>query len=164
MLLLDHWGGEDEWEIEFFDKFCAYLSTSKAFLSNFRWVKLFSCVDLRSKGLVVSRKNFNQFITAYFAAPTDHVQKLHIACTKIKCSDVSLNFECSSTIEQRYRSFKTINISGCQFVSKYKATPKALSHWLDESISEVPQLDPEPDTCFFKVGKLAFLESESILN
>ena len=150
VLLLDHWGDEGEWEIEFFDKFCAYLSTSQAFLSNFRWVKLFSCVDLGSKGLVVSQKNFNQLITAYFAAPTDHVQKLHIAHTKIKCSDIS--FERSPTIEQRYRSFKTIQISDCQFVSKYKATPKALSHWLGENISELPQSDPEPDTCFFKVG------------
>ena len=147
VLLLGHWGDEDEWEVEFFDKFCASLSTSQAFLSNFRWVKIFCYMDLGGKGLVVSRKNFNQLITAYFAAPTDHVQKLHIARTKIKCSDVS--FERSPMIEQRYRSFKT---SDCQFVSKYKATPKALSHWLGESISELPQSDPEPDICFFKVG------------
>ena len=150
VLLLDHWGYEGEWEVEFFDEFCAYLSSRQAFLSNFQFVKIFSCVDLGAKGLVVSRKNFNQLITAYFAAPTDHVQKLHIARTKIKCSDVS--FERSPTIEQRYRSFKTIQISDCQFVSKYKATPKAVSHWLGESISELPQSDPEPDTCFFKVG------------
>ena len=148
VLLLDHWGDEGEWEVEFFDKFCASLSSCQAFLSNFRLVKIFSWVE--SEGLVVSQKNFNLLITAYFAAPTDHVQKLHIARTKIKCSDVS--FERSPTIEQRYRSFKTIQISDCQFVSKYKATPKALSHWLGESISELPQSDPEPDTCFFKVG------------
>ena len=148
VLLLDHWGDEGEWEVEFFDKFCASLSSCQAFLSNFRLVKIFSWVD--SEGLVVSRKNFNQLITAYFAAPTDHVQKLHIAHTKIKCSDVS--YEHSPMIEQRYRSFKTIQISDCQFVSKYKATPKALSHWLGESISELSQSDPEPDTCFFKVG------------
>ena len=150
VLLLDHWAEIDEWEVEFFDEFCGYLSSCQAFLSNFRFVKIFSCAALGSKGLVVSRNNLNQLITAYFAAPTDHVQKLHIARTKIKCSDVS--FECSPMIEQRYRSFKTIQISDCQFVSKYKATPKALSHWLGESISELPQSDPEPDTCFFKVG------------
>ena len=149
VLLLCHWGDEDEWEVEFFDKFCAFLSTRQAFLSNFRWVKIFSDFDLGAKGLVVSQKNFNQLIAAYFAAPTDHVQKLHIARTKIKCSDVS--FERSPTVEQRYRSFKTIQTSDCQFVSKYKATPKALSHWLGENISELPQSDPEPDTCFFKV-------------
>ena len=148
VLLLRHWGVEYEWEVV--DKFCASLSTSQAFLSNFRWVKIFCNMDLGAKGLVVSRKNFNQLITAYFAAPTDHVQKLHIAHTKIKCSDVS--FERSPTIEQRYHSFKTIQISDCQFVSKYKATPKALSHWLGENISELPQSDPEPDTCFFKIG------------
>ena len=150
VLLLCHWGDEDEWEVEFFDKFCASLSTSQAFLSNFRWVKIFCNVYLGAKGLVVSQRNFNQLITAYFAAPTDHVQKLHINHTKIKCSDIS--FERSPTIEHRYRSFKTIQISDCQFVSKYTATPKALSHWLGESISELPHSDPEPDTCFFKVG------------
>ena len=149
VLLLYYWGDEGNWEIEFFDKFCAFLSTRQAFLSNFRWVKIFCYVDLGAKGLMVSRKNFNQLITAYFAAPTDHVQKLHITHTRIKCSDIS--FERSPTIEQRYRSFKSIQISDCQFVSKYKATPKALSRWLGESISELPQSDPEPDTCFFKV-------------
>ena len=148
VLLLDHWGDEDEWEVEYFDKFCTYLSSRQDFLSNFQLVKIFCWVE--SKGLVISRKNFNQLITAYFAAPTDHVQKFHIARTKIKCSDVS--FERSPTIEQRYHSFKTIQISDCQFVSKYKATPKALSHWLGESISEIPQSDSEPDTYFFKVG------------
>jgi hypothetical protein len=151
ILLLDHWGDEDEWEVEFFDKFCAYLSSCQAFLSNFRLVKIFSLWE--SNGLMVSRKNFNQLMTAYFAAPTDHMQKFHITHVKIKCSDVS--FECSPTIEQRYRSFKTIQMSDCQFVSKYKATPKALSHWLGESISELPQSDPkpiEPDTYIFKVG------------
>ena len=104
-------------------------------------------------GFVVSRKNFNQLISAYFAAPTDHVQKLHITLTKIKCSDVS--FECSPTIEQRYRSFKTVQMGDCQFVSKYKATPKTISHWLGESINELPQPDPKPvedHTYFFKVG------------
>ena len=71
--------------------------------------------------------------------------------TLLEPSDVS--FECSPTIEQQYRSFKTIQISDCQFVSKYKATPKSLSHWLGESIHELPQsAAPEPDVCFFKVG------------
>ena len=150
VLLLDHWGEEDEWEIEFFDEFCAVLSSCRTFLSNFRLLRILCSKLSDSKGLVISRKNFNQLITAYFAAPTDHVQKLHISRTKIKCSDVS--FECSPTIEQRYRSFKTIQISDCQFVSKYKATPKSLSHWLGESVSELPlPKSIEPDTYFFKV-------------
>ena len=137
VLLLDHWGEEDEWEVEFFDEFCSFLSSCQAFMSNFRLFKILSLMD--TKGLMVSRKNFNQLITAYFAAPTDHMQKLHISRTKIRCSDVS--FECSPTIEQRYRS-----------VSKYKATPKSLSHWLGESISELPlPTSVEAGTYFFKV-------------
>ena len=150
VLLLDHWGDDDEWEVKFFDEFCAFLPSCQTFLSNFRLLKILSLME--SNGLVVSRKNFNQLITAYFAAPTDHVQKLHITRTKIKCSDVS--FECSPIVEQRYRSFKTIQIGDCQFVSKYKATPKTLSHWLGENISELPQLDPkpnEPGTYCFKI-------------
>ena len=35
VLILDHWGEEDEWETKFFDKFCTYLSSCRAFLSNF---------------------------------------------------------------------------------------------------------------------------------
>ena len=147
VLILDHWGEEGEREVKFFDEFCALLSSCPEFLSHFQLLKIFS--SIRSNGFVVSRENFNQLITAYFAAPTDHVQKLHITRTKIKCSDLS--FECSPMIEQRYRCFKTIQMRDCQFVSKYKATPKVLSHWLgiDLSISELPQ--SEPDTCFFKV-------------
>ena len=152
VLILDHWGEEGEQEVNFFDEFCAILPSCQAFLSHFHLLKVFSLNSMRSNGFVVSQKNFNQLITAYFAAPTDHVQKLHITRTKIKCSDVS--FECNPTIEQQYRSFKTILISDCQFVSKYKATPlKSLSHWLDESISELLQsAAPESDVCFFKVG------------
>ena len=42
VLLLDHWGYEGEWEVEFLDKFCAYLSSCQGFLSKFRLVKIFS--------------------------------------------------------------------------------------------------------------------------
>ena len=106
VLILDHWGEEGEWEIKFFDEFCAVLSSCQAFLSHYRLLKVFS--SMRSNGLVVSQKNFNQLITAYFAAPTDHVQKLHITRTKIKCSDVL--FDCSPEIDQQYLTFRTVRV------------------------------------------------------
>lgn len=148
VLILDHWGDKGEREVKIFDEFCAFLSTCKAFLSNFRFLKIFS--SLHSNDFVVSRKNFNKLITAYFATPTDHVQKLQISHTEIKCSDIS--FECSPKIDQRYLAFKTIELVNCHFVSNHKATPQTISHWLGQGISELPQSDPkDPNTCFFKV-------------
>ena len=107
VLLLDHFPDDsEEWEpVEFFDKFCTFLCSYQTFLSRFRLLKIFSSLHL--KGFVVSQKIFNQLVIAYFAAPTDHMQRIHMDRTKIKCSDVS--FECSP-IEQRYRSFKTIQM------------------------------------------------------
>ena len=135
VLILDHWGEEGEWEVKFFNEFCAVLSSCQAFLSHFWLLKIFSL--MKSSGLLVSRKNFNKLMTAYLAAPTDHMQKLHITCTKIKCSDVL--FDCSPEIDQRYLAFKTVELGGCQFVSKYKATPQTVSHWLGQCISELSQ-------------------------
>ena len=54
-----------------------------------------------------------------------------------------------------YLDFKTVELDSCQFVSKYKATPQAISHWLGQGISELPRLDPrsvEPGVHYFKVG------------
>ena len=121
VLVLDHWGEDDEAETKFFDKFCTYLSSCRAFLSNFRLFKLLS--SMCSLGFVVSQKSFNQLISAYFAAPTDHMQKLEFTRTKIKCCDVSL--ECMPKIDQRYLPFKTIKFDHtCQFVSEYKPSPR----------------------------------------
>ena len=113
ILLWDHWGEDFEWEMEFLEEFCTYLPSCQSFLSNFQLLKILSTME--SKGFVVSRKNFNQLITAYFAAPTDHMQKLQITRAKIKCNDIS--YECSPRIDQRYLAFKTLELNDCQFVS-----------------------------------------------
>ena len=151
VLLLDHWGKHTELlEPKFFDEFCAYLSSNNAFLSRFQLLKILSSIE--SNEFVVSRKNFNKLIMAYFAAPTNHVQKLHITHTVIKCSDIS--YECSPEIDQRYLAFKTLELDDCQFVTKYEATPQAISRWLGQGISELPQSDRRPNipgAYFFKV-------------
>ena len=104
-----------------------------------------------SPRLAVRKKCFNQLIAAYFAAPTDHIQKLQFTETTIKCCDVS--YERIPELEQRYLPFKTIELVFCQFVSEYETSlPQAISHWLGRSISE---LDSDSvkyvDSCYFKV-------------
>ena len=153
VLILDHWGEDDEWEPEFFDEFCTYLSSCQSFLSTFRLFKLFS--SMCSLGFVVSRKNFNQLTAAYFAAPTNHMQKLEFTYTKIKCYDVS--FECMPKIDQRYLPFKTIKLDHtCQFVSEYKPSPQVISRWLGQNITELDSDSVKHvESCFFKVENKA---------
>ena len=84
VLLLDHFTDDsEEWEPdEFYDKFCTFFSC-QTFLSRFRLLKIFSSLYL--KGFIVSQKIFNQLVVAYFAAPTDNMQRIHMDRTKIKC-------------------------------------------------------------------------------
>ena len=147
VLLLDHWGEDDEWEVKCFDGFCAYLSTCQTFLSNFRFFKMLPTIF--SEGFVVSRKNFNKLIMAYFAAPTDHVQKMEFHMTKIQCNDVA--HECIQ-LDQRYLSFKTLKLDeSCEFVSAYKPTPQTISHWLGQSISLLDTDSSNTGSFSFKV-------------
>ena len=168
VLILDNWGIQGMQETEFFNEFIAYLCSYPKFLSNFRLFKILSTMS--GLGFTVSRENFNKFITTYFTAPTNHMQKLQITQAEIKCSNAS--FDCSPRVDQRYLAFKTIELDNCQFVSRYKATPQAIAHWLGQGISELPRFDPrpsEPGAHFFKVGdksdslpqKRKYSESES---
>ncbi len=148
VLLLDHWGEDDEWEVIFFDKFCAYLSTCQAFLSHFHLFKLLPTEF--SEGFVASRKNFNQLIAAYFAAPTDHVQKMEFHMTKILCCDIT--FECVPKFDHSYLPFKTVKLDeSCQFVSEYKPTPQTISHWLGQTINVLDTDSKDTGSCFFKI-------------
>ncbi len=108
ILILDHLGDEGKKEVKFYDDFCVLLSTCQAFLSNFQLHKIFRS-SIHSNGFVVSQKNFNKLVTAFFATPTYHVQKFLITCTEIKCSDVS--FECSPEIDQRYLDLRLSNLA-----------------------------------------------------
>ena len=151
VLILDNWGREGTWETEFFDEFIAYLCSYPKFFSNLRLFKILS--SMSGLGFTVSRENFNNLMTTFFTAPTDHMQKLQITQAKIKCSDIA--FECSPAIDQQYLAFKTVELDNCEFISKYKATPQAISHWLGQGISELPRLDPRPveaGVYYFKVG------------
>ena len=47
VLILDHWGEEGEWEVKFFNEFCAILPSCQAFLSRFHLLKVFSSNSMR---------------------------------------------------------------------------------------------------------------------
>ena len=150
VLLLDDWGEDDVWEKEFCNDFIAFLCSYPRFFSTFRMFKILC--SIAGDGFIISRENFNNLMTTYFTAPTDHMQKLQFTQAKILCSDIA--FECSPTIDQKYLDFKTVEFDSCQFVSKYKATPQAISHWLGQGISELPRLETwfsNPDAHFFKI-------------
>ncbi len=152
-LILDQWGEDGCWIS--LDDLCDFLTSQTTFLSKFRHLKINSSNSCRFLGFTVSRTNFNQLITAYFAAPTDHVQKLEFTQTKIKSYDISENCSCP-TVDQRYLQFKTIELcSLCQFVSEdgIDATPwpTTISNWLGQSISMLET--PYTWQYLFKVDK-----------
>ena len=135
---------EEEEDSECLDDFCTYLSSHPVFLSNFRILKI-----LNSEWRV-SRHCFNQLITSYFAAPTDHMQKMDFSSINIKCFDVAYDF--GPKIDQRYLSFKSIEFDCCKFTCEYEATPMAISHWLGQGIHEMKSIR-EHGACFFKVER-----------
>ena len=151
VLILDNWGIQGKWETQFFNEFIAYTCYFPKFFSNLKLFKVLSTMS--GLGFTISRENFNKFMTAYFTAPTNHTQKVHITQAEVQCNNVS--FECSPRIEQQYLAFKTAELDNCQFVSRYKATPKAITHWLGQGIIELSRLDPrpsDPGAYFFKIG------------
>ena len=147
MLILDQWGEDDDWQS--LDDLCDLLSSQPTFLSKFRQLTIHSSISLL--GFVVTQKNFNRLITAYFSAPTDHTQKLEFTHTKIKCYEISDDH--APTIDQSYLHFKTIELDNdCQFVSEYVAKPATISHWLGQGVCELKKAD-ERSSWLFKVDR-----------
>ena len=107
----------------------------------------------------MSQERFDQLISAYFAAPTDHMQRLEFSGTDVQCSDIS--DDCSPIVDQHYLQFKMINLDSlCQFVTidldgqcqfADSATPTTISSWLGQSVSE--QKSNREWDCLFKVNK-----------
>ena len=137
-------GFDDEEDCESLDEFCMFLSCHPTFLSNFRILKI-----LNSE-YGVSRHCFNQLISSYFAASTHHVQKIEFSLIRIRCSDVAYEF--GPKIDERYLSYKTIELNSCKFISEYESTPTAISHWLGQGIQQMKSAT-EHGSCFFKVEK-----------
>ena len=101
-LILDQWGEDSE--CLYLDDFCDFLSSQTSFLSKFRQLKIHSSNSCRFLGFKVSQERFDQLISAYFAAPTDHMQRLEFSGTDVQCSDIS--DDCSPIVDQHYLQFK----------------------------------------------------------
>ena len=156
-LVFNQWGEDNE---DFgLDDFCDFLPSQTLFLSKFRQLRIHSSNSCRFLGFRVSRESFNRLISAYFAAPTDHMQRFEFSCTMITHGNSS--DDCSPIVEQHYLQFKAINLSGCEFATidddgecqfKDNATPSAISNWLGQSISK--QETGRHWDCLFKVDKV----------
>ena len=55
-------------------------------------------------------------------------------------------------VDDRYLSYKTIELSCCKFISEYEATPTSISHWLGQGIREMESAEKH-GSCCFKVEK-----------
>ena len=101
------------------NNFVTFLSTQVSFLSHFRMLKILTNMS----EYTVLQENLNKLITAYFSAPTTHLQKIMIADTEIKSYDSDI----FPAIDHRYLQFKIIELEECHFVSKQKSTCKAIT-------------------------------------
>ena len=146
-LFIEGVNGLGEGEHHDLDEWCIYLSTQPTFLSKFRMLKIYSDSDC-----TVSRQCFNQLVTAYFAAPTDHVQKMAFFGMDIECYDAAYDFH--PKIDQRYLGLKFIEFQYSRFISEYEVTPTAITHWLGQDIHETKddrRFQKNPGSCSFKV-------------
>ena len=132
------------------NEFVTFLSTQVSFLSNFRLLKILTNLS----GHTVLQENLNKLVTAYFSAPTTHLQRMQITDTEIK----SFDGDAYPTIDQHYLRFKIIELEDCHFVSKQKSTCRAITQWLGRDISTLHvenSKDEKTNFCIFKVKEQA---------
>ena len=128
------------------NELCSELSNKWTLLSNLQILKIQKHHD-GCAGYFVSRENFDNLVSAYLSAPTNHPQKLHICDTIIKSEDTLL----PPKINSHYLHFKTMELDNCQFqvVSNRRATPRVIEcQWLGNDISV---LKSEDNSCSFKI-------------
>ena len=145
VFVLDNWMGDDD-EQTSLDNFFVFLSTQVSFLSRFRLFII--------NHYSILQETINKLISAYFSAPTTHLQKIRITGAKIKSYDDNV----PPVIDQRYLQFKTIELEGCYFVSKQKSTRRSIIQWLGQDISTLhaTAVEKEKDNfCIFKVKERA---------
>ena len=130
------------------DNFFMFLSTQVSFLSRFR---LFFIIGYFSN---VLQDALNKLISAYFSAPTTHLQKIRITDTRINSYDGD---NVPPVINQRYLQFKTIELEDCYFISKQESTRRAITQWLGQDISTLhATVEKKKDNfCIFKVKERA---------
>ena len=153
-LILDQWGEDDE--CFYLSDFCDTLSSQISFLSKLRQLTIRSTNSVRFPGFSVPRKSFNRLISAYSAAPTDHVQRLEFSLVRVDSRDDSIPE--SPVIDTHYLQFKTFKLEGCSFATldgdyevqdEHGVEPTSVSDWLGQPISILEA--GKAGTCFFKV-------------
>ena len=128
ILILNQCGDEDE--THSLEDFYKFLASQRRFLARLRHLKVHSTVS--QLHFSVSRRTFNNLITAYYSTPVGHMQRLDFSHTKIMCNDVS-QADCGPIINRfrYYLRFKEINFDDhCQFISKFRVAPASITHWL----------------------------------
>ena len=144
VIVLDNWMDDDETSL---NRFFVFLSTHVSFLSQFRLLMITNLFQY-----TILQESLNKLITAYFSAPTTHLQKIRIGDAKIKSYDDN---NCP-VIDQRYVQFKTIELEDCHFVSKQKSTPRAITQWLGQDISTLRvEKGNRTNFCVFKIKEQA---------
>ena len=144
---------DGEEELTSMNELVTFLSTQARFLSRFRVLKILTNLY----GYTVLQENLNKLMTAYFSAPTTHLQKIAIADTEIKSYDGDV----CPMIDQRYLRFKTIELEDCHFISKQKSTRRAITQWLGQDISMLHVENSKDNSlrtnnfCIFKVKEQA---------
>ena len=139
------------------DGFVTFLSTEVSFLSNLHLLKILT--GFRSWN-IVSQENLNKLVSAYFSAPTVHLQKIVITNAEI----MSYDGDVCPVIDQCYLQFKTIELDDCDFVSRRKSTRNTITQWLGQDISTLHVEKKKTDSCISKSrnGLLVFLGKEEI--
>ncbi len=130
-------------EREPLDDLCINLASHPTFWSKFRLFQIFTC----SAGYSVSQKCFNELITAFLSAPTDHAQKVRFTDTKI----VAYTTHQSPKFNQSYTHLKTIELVNCTFVSKCLACPDSVSRWLGQNINVLESPESDEYACSFQI-------------
>ena len=142
VIILDSWFCIEEEKIAL-NEFLKFLSTQVGFFSRFRLLVITDFEEYTLLG-----ENLNKLITAYFSAPTTHLQKIKITGAKVK----SYENDFYPPIDQRYAQFKVIELEGCSFVSKQKFSQRAITQWLGQDISMLDvEKEKKVDSCIFKI-------------
>lgn len=82
--------------------FATFLLTQVSFLSRFQLLKILTNMS----EYTVLQENLNKLVTAYFSAPTTHLQKIQITDTEIKSYDGDV----CPVIDHCYLQYKIIQL------------------------------------------------------
>ena len=138
--------------------FCEQLATCRTFWSTFQMLKIVPGIpeedELRDahgvdtpEEYTVSQHSLDQLIMAYYSAPTDHSQLVHLSYTNIERQDTDGN----PAVDLSYQQYKNIRLFDCNFDSN-KATPALISKWLgQQQIIKILEEEEETSSVLFQI-------------